>query len=144
MLFVACTQKQEIKQKKERVQKKTPNVITIETRDFTFVNVPDTIPTGFTTFRVENEGIFPHNAELVYLKNGHTYQEFLKNIKAAPGFLPSWAEHMGGPSAPVSGESSEATLNLKSGNYALVCPFPDKDSGNPHFVHGMARQFSVE
>lgn len=40
-----------------------PNLVTIKTADFLFLEVPDTIPSGMNTFRIENQGAYPHNAD---------------------------------------------------------------------------------
>lgn len=42
----------------------SPNVVTIKTADYVFLEVPDTIPSGMTTLRVENQEIAQDHKEV--------------------------------------------------------------------------------
>lgn len=117
-------------------------IVDITTKDFQFQNVPESIPAGLTTFRVNNEGIFPHNAQLVQITDGHSYEDFIGYLEQNNWNPPSWAIPMGGPSAPISGEGSEATLDLIPGNYAIVCGVP-VPAAEPHYMKGMTRPLTV-
>ncbi|MGM0531874.1 MAG: hypothetical protein ACQER7_11035 [Bacteroidota bacterium] len=117
-------------------------LVTITTADFVFVDVPDSISSGLTTFRIENDGMFPHNAGLVHISDGHTYEELIQYMEKNMGKYPDWATLWGGPSAPISGEKSEATLDLIPGNYAIICGVP-VPAAEPHFMKGMTRPLTV-
>lgn len=119
-----------------------PNIVTIKTADFIFLEVPDTIPSGMNTFRIENQGAFPHNAGIARLTGDHTYEEMIEYVENNGHQFPEWAVFMGGPSAPLSGETSEATLQLYPGNYALICGVP-VPNGMPHFMKGMTKPLTV-
>jgi len=139
---VSCSQSGDNKDSTENQTAQAP-VITIQTQDYTFVNVPDSVQAGPTTIRVQNEGIFPHNASFVYLDEGYTYQQYIEYLEThLPEQVPEWASLMGGPSAPISGESSEATLDLKPGNYAIVCGVP-VPAAEPHYMKGMTHALTV-
>jgi hypothetical protein len=58
------------------------------------------------------------------------------------GGMPSWLVAMGGPNAIDLGTTATATVELKAGNYAIVCFIPGPD-GWPHVAHGMAKLLTV-
>lgn len=116
------------------------NVVTVTASDFRF-RAPSTIPAGLTTFRLINQGPEFHHVQLVKIDGGHTMQEFLDRV-AAGDLLPAWVEYVGGPNAPVPGGTSEATVNLDPGSYAIVCVIPSRD-GVPHLMKGMAVPLTV-
>ena len=54
------------------------------------------------------------------------------------------------PAAPVAGITAEAPkkyndllVDLKPGDYALLCFMPDAKDGKPHAMHGMIYDFKV-
>ncbi len=115
-----------------------PTVVTITARDFAY-DVPATLPAGLTTLRLVSEGKEMHHAQLVRLDEGHTMEELLQ---AGGGPLPAWARFVGGPNAPAPNAHTDATLDLKPGNYALVCFIPSPD-GVPHLAKGMVKAITV-
>ena len=119
-----------------------PNHVKIKTADFVFLEVPDTIPAGVTTFRVENGGAFPHNAAIGRLTGDHTYAELITYVMNNESQFPDWFVFMGGPSAPLSGDTSESTLQVFPGNHVLICGVP-VPAGVPHFMKGMTRPLKV-
>jgi hypothetical protein len=68
-------------------------------------------------------------------------QNFLNqpNPTGAPPF-----ESAGGLGAIQAGTSAWLKLNLKPGNYAVVCFVPDAKTGKPHFMLGMLNSFTVQ
>ncbi|MDZ7680470.1 MAG: hypothetical protein U5J63_01875 [Fodinibius sp.] len=139
-IVVSCTEKEDESAATESDD--SPPVITLKTADFSFLDAPDTLMAGITTFKVENRGMFPHNAELVFLGEDHSYDKYLDYLKSNNGQSPEWATRLGGPSAPISGESSEATLELVPGSYAIVCGVP-VPAAEPHFMKGMMHPLTV-
>jgi len=115
------------------------NVVRVTGEDFKF-DAPDVIPAGLTEFRFLNKGPSLHHLALVKLAGGKTVDD-LRAALANPGPPPAWAKEFGGANAPVPGEESNATLDLKPGNYALIC-FVDI-GGPPHFAKGMVRALRV-
>ncbi|MGY5851384.1 hypothetical protein [Salegentibacter sp. F14] len=126
----------------EEVRPASPNLVTIRTADFVFLEVPDTIPSGINTFKIENEGAYPHNAAIVRITGDHSYEEMIEFVENNNSRFPEWAVFMGGPSAPLSGETSEATMKLYAGNYAIICGVP-VPKGMPHFMRGMTKALTV-
>ncbi len=118
------------------------NEVTVRTRDFVFLGLPDTIPSGATNFRLINDGPDLHHVWLVRLEEGKTVADLMLAMKNGHGVMPAWAVDVGGPNAPVPGEQTAATLNLEVGNYALICVIPAKD-GVPHVMKGMIRELTV-
>lgn len=136
-LMLSCTNGEE-----NQLTQQFYQTVQITTKDFQFQNVPDSIQAGPTTFRVNNEGIFPHNAQLVQITEGHTYEDFVVYLEQNNWNPPDWAIPMGGPSAPISGEHSEATIDLTPGTYAIVCGVP-VPAAEPHYMKGMLHPLTV-
>lgn len=142
-LLTSCTSKNENQNNSATAEgSESPQLVTITTADFTFLDVPDSVSAGLTTFRIKNEGMYPHNAGLVHIFDGHTYEELLQYMDENMGGYPDWATLWGGPSAPISGEGSEATLDLIPGNYAIICGVP-APAAEPHYMKGMTRPLTV-
>jgi len=115
------------------------NVVHVTGEDFKF-DAPDVIPAGLTQFVFLNKGPSLHHLAILKLAEGKSVDD-LRAALANPGPPPSWVKEFGGANAPVPGEESNATLDLKPGNYALIC-FVDI-GGPPHFAKGMVRALRV-
>jgi uncharacterized cupredoxin-like copper-binding protein len=114
---------------------------TVHAKDFSF-DAPESVPAGWTTFHLINDGPNFHHIQLVRLDSGKTAQDLdaaFKNPAAPP---PRWAVFVGGPNAPSPNASSDATLNLQPGNYALLCVV-DIPGHVPHVAKGMVRPLTV-
>lgn len=148
LFFIACNSNKKNESQIAEVEIQVPeismdpNLVKIKTADFVFLEVPDTIPSGMTTFKIENEGAFPHNAAIGRLTGDHTYDELISYVMENESQFPEWFVFMGGPSAPLSGEISEATMQLFPGNYAIICGVP-VPAGMPHFMKGMTKPLTV-
>jgi uncharacterized cupredoxin-like copper-binding protein len=116
-------------------------VVTITANDFSFV-APDTIPSGWTTFRLLNDGPNLHHVQLARLDSGKTVADLQTAVKAPGGKLPKWLVLAGGPNAPDPKSLSNATMNVAPGNYVLIC-FVDIPDKVPHFAKGMVRPLTV-
>ena len=122
-----------------------PPVVTLTATDYAF-QAPDTIPAGYTTFRLVNDSEQFHMAQLIKLEGGKTLADFLKAYREAfrtVGPRPPWAKRLGGPGGTEPHRESNATLHLAAGRYAWIClmnPPPDRV---PHVMKGMARPFAV-
>jgi hypothetical protein len=121
----------------------TANVVHITAKDYTF-DAPATIPAGLTTLHLMNEGKEAHQAQLLKLTDGKTYDDMVAGMKAMkPGEPPpAWIVPVGGPNAAPPGGTSAATQTLEPGNYAIVCYIPAAD-GVPHVMKGMSRGLVV-
>ena len=121
-------------------QPAAPTAVTVHAKDFAY-DMPDSIPAGYVTFTLVNDGPSFHHATVVRLDSAKTMADLEAALKT-PGPLPAWAVPLGGPNAPNPGSSSNATLDLAAGHYAMVC-FVDIPDGVPHFAKGMAHAFAV-
>jgi hypothetical protein len=121
-----------------------PTGVTVTATDYAF-EAPDTIPAGFTTFRMVNNSEQFHMAQLIKLEGG-TLDDFLQAYSEAfrtVGPRPEWAKRLGGPGVAEPHGESNATQYLEAGSYALIClvnPPPDRI---PHVMKGMAHPFVV-
>jgi hypothetical protein len=115
------------------------HVVQVTGEDFKF-DAPDIIPAGLTEFRFLNKGPSMHHMEILKLSGDKTIED-LRAALANPGPPPAWVKTIGGPNAPDPGLTSNATLMLEPGNYALIC-FVDI-GGPPHFAKGMVRPLRV-
>ncbi|MFN2527019.1 MAG: hypothetical protein ABR505_12290 [Actinomycetota bacterium] len=119
--------------------------ILIRAVDFSFLDIPTTLPAGEVTFRMVNEGKERHMfiwakltddappiAELVELPE-RKVEKFLE--KELPEIPPIKA-----------GETSEktASANLTPGRYGYVCFVFSKKEKAPHALLGMLGEFTVE
>ncbi|HLE57568.1 MAG TPA: hypothetical protein VJB15_10835, partial [Rhodothermia bacterium] len=120
-----------------------PNVVHVIAKDFSF-EAPAQIAAGLTTLHLMNEGKEAHQAQILRLTEGKTFDDFsaaMKTMKPdAPP--PSWIIPVGGPNAAPPGGTAGATSTLEPGNYALVCFIPSTD-GVPHAMKGMTRGLVV-
>src|SRR5258706_1989874 len=120
-----------------------PNTVHIIAKDYSF-DSPATIPAGLTTLHLMDQGKEAHQAQLIKIGEGKTFEDFMaafKSMKPNPP-PPSWVIFDGGPNAAAPGGTSEATEILEPGNYALLCFIPSSD-GVPHVMKGMAHSLVV-
>ncbi|GMV09919.1 MAG: hypothetical protein AMXMBFR55_16530 [Gemmatimonadota bacterium] len=120
-----------------------PPVVTIVAKDFAF-EAPDTIHAGMTTLKLVNEGPNLHHVQLVRLREGRSYEEFLAALKEMkPGMAPpAWIIDVAGPNSPLPGGESSLTQELQPGTYALTC-FIDTPDHVPHIAKGMVKPLTI-
>ncbi|HUE77378.1 MAG TPA: hypothetical protein VMM83_05505 [Longimicrobiales bacterium] len=142
-------------------------VVDVVAEDYAF-QAPDSIPSGWVTFRMQNEGEETHFIYLTRLTGGHTYEEYVTQVGApiaelmdlqAAGELtqaevleglgteiPAWywteASPQGGPGMTAPGGISQATVQLEPGLYIMEC-FMKTPDGVLHWVEGMIRPLVV-
>lgn len=123
-----------------------PATVDIMTEDFEFT-APDSVSSGWTTFRMHNQGSEDHLFTLVRLPEDVTYTEYRTEVispidsvwsmlldgtidlsevgeKLAPlmpGWFPSEVVQPGGVSLVSSGGSAQTTVKLEPGEHALLC-----------------------
>ena len=121
-----------------------PSVVSLTATEYA-IAAPDSIPAGWTTFRLANRGEQVHYGHIVSLDTGRTVQDllgaYLEAIRTS-GPRPAWVKRFGGPGGTAPGDSSNVTQHLEPGSYVWICPVED-DSGTPHFAKGEVRQFVV-
>lgn len=115
--------------------------LTITTVDFRFAQ-SQPISAGLHTIQVANRGSMPHEVVVVKLNLGVSAKEF--GVAAESGVSgPSLGIPIGGIVGLDSGEHGYFTARFESGNYGLICFFPDPVTGKPHYMHGMTADFVV-
>lgn len=114
--------------------------------DYAF-DSPDTLPAGWTTFRLVNRGRQPHMGQLVRVEGGVSVDDYLAAYEQAfrtAGPRPESGRRLGGPAVAVPYATTKATLYLEPGQYLWICLFNVPD-GIPHVVgHRMAEPFVVK
>ncbi len=119
-----------------------PAVVTVHANEFAFT-APKSLPAGTITFRMVNDGKQLHHVTIVKLLQGRTLADFEQALRQ-PGPPPAWAVEVGGPNATGPGQTSEATVTLEPGNYALVCFVPTPGAAPvPHVMKGMISALTV-
>ena len=120
-----------------------PNPVTIQASEFGFA-VEDGEPTpGVNTITLRNDGAIDHHLQLFRLDPGKTTEELFAAISDPEAPFPDWIFPAGGVGVLSSGLEASVTLDLRAGEYALLC-FVDEPDGVPHFVKGMAQGITVE
>lgn len=156
-IFLSCTSKKE-----------TPkNIVEVTTLDFKF-EAPDTIKSGWNTFRLKNEGKQEHFMYTYKLPSGITLAEYEQGV-AAP-FEEVWKKYQSGeinqqetiemlgqevagwffteviPSGGVAltepGATAQSTIKLDPGKYIMEC-YVKMPDGTWHTSMGMYKMFTV-
>jgi hypothetical protein len=119
----------------------TAPVIDIMASDYAF-DAPDTLPAGLVTLRLMNHGQEPHHAQLLRLNDGVSFQDFAAALEAEGEGALRLVTLTGGPGALSTLKTTEVTLDLAPGSYALAC-FISSPDGVPHLAKGMLKPVSV-
>lgn len=114
----------------------------IKAGDFSF-EAPSTLPAGRTRVVLDNtNGAEPHQATLVRLNDGVTSSDYLAALAQSFDAATERGKLLGGPNSAAPGKDSGVVVDLKAGNYAVLCLIPSPD-GTPHVVKGMMRDLTV-
>ena len=116
-------------------------VIDIMASDYAF-DAPDTVPAGLVTIRLMNHGQEPHHAQLLRMNDGVSFGEFGAALKSEGESALRLTTLTGGPGTLDPSRSTEVTLNLTPGQYALAC-FVSGEDGVPHLAKGMLKPLTV-
>ncbi len=141
------------------------NIVDVTAKDYYF-NVSDSIPSGWNTFRLKNEGHCNHFFFLTLLPDSIPFERYGKDVgsafvitwdslqagmdKAKAGallgsLLPKWyasAKAMGGAGLISPGKTAQTTLKLEPGTYVMECYMKTKE-GKFHSELGMVRPITV-
>lgn len=159
-------QSQEGESSTSAAQAAGPQVVEVTARDFAF-EAPDSIPAGWTTFRMANKGQQTHFLYLGRLPDGKTFEDYKTGVlppfdsvyhlyregeltkpeamKAFGEAIPKWfakREVQGGPGLVAPGGTSQATVHLEPGEYWMECYVKNK-AGTFHTSLGMVRGLTV-
>lgn len=141
-------------------------VVDVKAAEFHF-RAPDTIPDGLTTFRLLQDGLVVdrlragmrgralvadkdddtrgvHMLWVVRLDSGKTVADLYRAAREGQR-MTSWARQLGGPAFALPPSTTNATLDLEPGNYALVCYIGSarEDRARYHLLNGMFRALTV-
>lgn len=141
-------------------------VVEVAAVDYAF-RMPAEVPSGWTTFRMTNEGEEPHFLVLWKLPEGRTLRDYMEQVvtpfvtaydsleagtvdPAGAGRilgerLPEWygaVQPMGGPGILTPGRVGQATVDLEPGTYVVECYIKTPD-GQFHGELGMIAQLTV-
>jgi hypothetical protein len=108
--------------------------------DYAF-NFDKPLTAGRHTIKVTNPAPQNHEIQLIQLAPGKTMAEMQQWIEKMQGPPPGKA--VGGIASMKPGETNYFDVDLTPGEYVAICFIPDHKDGKPHFMHGMARQFTV-
>lgn len=141
-------------------------VVDVKAGEF-FFQAPDSIPAGLTTFRLEQIGMVverlragqtgramvadkgddtrgAHMLWVVRLDDGKTVADLHRAAQAGERTT-TWAKQLGGPGFALPPRTSNVTLALEPGNYALVCYIGSARENREryHLLQGMFRALTV-
>jgi hypothetical protein len=108
--------------------------------DYAF-NFDKPLTAGRHTIKVTNPSGQDHEIQLIQLASGKTMADMQHWIEKMQGPPPGKA--VGGVAGMTPGATNYFDVDLTPGEYVAICFIPDKKDGKPHFLHGMARQFTV-
>ncbi len=127
------------------VQLPKPDV-TVNMVDYHF-EITGTFKSGSQTVFLKNSGTEMHEAQVLQLKPGTTFEQFQKLLMQSN---PSQQQSQI-PATPVWGmtlspnTSAYSTVSLTPGDYAVVCFIPSaKNGGKPHYMLGMISSVTVK
>lgn len=168
IIIVSFSCKTEIKQKINVDETKnviSDNIINVQAIDFTFI-VKDTIPSGWSTFKMENTGMMDHFFLLTKMPDSIILDDYINGVGGAFGIawealkegkpkseafgllganLPAWyanAKAMGGTGIISPGQTAFNTFKLESGYYVMEC-YIKTENGQFHTELGMIRPLIV-
>ncbi len=107
------------------------------------ITAPTSLPASMATFTVTNSGKEAHQAALVRLDSGKTFNDFKTAMAdtTQKGPPPAWIVWMGGAHA-FPGAANDFTVSLDPGTYVWYCMIPGSD-GVPHMMKGMSAAMTV-
>lgn len=106
--------------------------------------LPDTLAAGQVTLVMRNAGQVAHQAQLMRLNSGVTFQQLTAALQqSGESAVLTLVTLAGGPGMLEPGPNPEqVTVDLQEGNYVVVCFLVDPDGG-PHFAKGMVKALQV-
>ena len=141
-------------------------VVDVKAGEF-FFQAPDTIRAGLTTFRLLQTGMLAERSKagldgralvadqgdntrgvhmlwVVRLDSGKTVGDLYRAAQTGERVTP-WAKQLGGPGIALPPRTTNATLELEPGSYALVCYVGSAhaDRTRYHLLRGMFRALTV-
>lgn len=119
---------------------KVPQIV-IRATDYAF-EAPAQVNAGLISVRLENAGHELHHAQLARLQDGKTIADLQAAFAQGEQATIALLEFVGGPALLNPGKSAEVVLNLREGNYVILC-FISSADGVPHLAKGMMKPMQV-
>lgn len=168
LVFVATLLSATLAGCKSNTKEVGQSVVKVTALDYAF-EAPDTVWSGWTTFRMTNEGQEHHHFHLFLLPDGKTFQDYYNEfitpydslrqllisgridtsemMNSIEQIVPDWADprnlkKRGGIGALAPGHVGQTTLKLTPGTYVMDCAIRDS-TGRPHNALGMAKPLNV-
>ena len=117
-----------------------PGVI-ISAREYDF-RLSRSLRAGATTIEMRNDGVHDHDLQILQLTDSGTAIAAARSAGRGGG-SPSGVRVVGGISSVSPKGRAWGRLTLRSGRYAVVCYESDETRRGSHYLHGMAREFTV-
>jgi uncharacterized cupredoxin-like copper-binding protein len=119
-----------------------PSTLALTAQDFSFTGA-SSVAAGVTTISLVNTGKEEHQAQLVKINDGKTFDDLTTVLKNPdPSAALALVSFAGGPNGVQPGATGEATSDLQPGHYAFLCFISGAD-GVPHFAKGMIAPLEV-
>jgi hypothetical protein len=116
--------------------------LAVTAQEYSFT-APASAPAGATTISLQNVGKEDHQAQLVKLNQGKTFQDLLGALATGdPSAAIALVTLDGGPTAVTPGSTVQTASDLTPGNYAFLCFFTTPE-GVPHVAKGMVLPLEV-
>jgi uncharacterized cupredoxin-like copper-binding protein len=119
-----------------------PNAdITVTLKDYQF-DFSQPLTAGKHTLKIVTALGQPHEYTFFQLMPGKKADDIPKYVEAGMKGPPPGVP-IGGVAAMSAGNTAYYEVDLKPGDYAIVCFLEDAKDGKPHFTHGMIQQIKV-
>jgi uncharacterized cupredoxin-like copper-binding protein len=119
-----------------------PNAdITVILKDYQF-DFSQPLTAGKHTLKIVTAPGQPHEYTFFQLMPGKKADDIPKYVEAGMKGPPPGVP-IGGVAAMSAGNTAYYEVDLKPGDYAIVCFLEDAKDGKPHFTHGMIQQIKV-
>lgn len=115
--------------------------ITVTLKDYQF-EFSKPLTAGKHTLKIVTAPGQPHEFTFFQLMPGKKAEDIPKFVEGGMQGPPP-ARPLGGVAAMGAGIASFYEVDLKPGDYAIVCFLEDAKDGKPHFAHGMVQQIKV-
>ena len=110
--------------------------------DFAF-DLPDEIPSGIQTWKIENMGNQWHEMLIVKMASGVTEEDLMAQMGDPSAEGPPPYEEVAFWAPMNQGEKAWTTFDLAPGTYKVLCLLPDFASEMSHLDHGMVKTLTV-
>jgi uncharacterized cupredoxin-like copper-binding protein len=115
--------------------------ITVTLKDYQF-DFSTPLTAGKHTLKIVTAPGQPHEYTFFQLTPGKKAEDIVKYVETGMQGPPP-AMPLGGVAAMAAGKTAYYEVDLKPGDYAIVCFLEDAKDGKPHFTHGMIQQIKI-